>query len=344
MQPQTLITGATGFIGRHLVRQLTAQMEPVRILARQPRKARALFGLDVEICEGDINDVAALAEACDGIQTIYHIAGTYRFGCRHSQESWATNVRGTENLLRRAAANEVQKIVHVSSASLLTARKPGQFITEDDFPSSTPLFSSYKRSKWLSEKCVMEWVRRGLNISIASVGCPIGGEDETPTPTGQMVRDFLQGNFPFYCHTGLNFIDVRDFCSGLRAVADYGLPGERYLIGDQNLYLKEFLELLAEKTGLPAPKWCLPQSIIWLAGLGGEAVDFLSRQQPTARVCLETAWQAKFIQFFDSAKASEQLHWKPQYSVAEGISESINWFRRERSADMSFVPLAGKLE
>lgn len=329
MQAQILITGATGFIGRHLTRQLTAQGTPVRVLVRQPEKARALFGLDVEICEGDVRDVGSLARACAGIRTIYHIAGIYRFGLRHSEELWDTNVVGTENLLRSAATANVEKIVHVSSASLLTkdANTPDRFMSETDFPSAIPRFSAYKRSKWHAERCALDWSRRGLSVSIASVGCPIGGEDETPTPTGQMVNDFLQGRFPFYCHTGLNFVNVLDFCSGLRCTAEKGVSGERYLFGNQNLFLKEFLDLLSKETGLPAPKWSLPHSLILLAGCGGEAFDFLNKRRATARVCLETTWQARYFQFFESTKACEQLNWKPAYSVTEGMREAVHWFR-----------------
>jgi dihydroflavonol-4-reductase len=330
MQAQILITGATGFIGRHLTRQLAAQGESVRILVRNTKKAHNLFGLDVESSEGDVTQPESLARACKGIQTVYHVAGIYRFGLRHCHELWETNVVGTENMLSSASTAGVAKVVHISSASLLTkdANTPDRFMTENDFPSSVPRFSAYQRSKWFSERCVLKWVERGLPVSIASVGCPLGGEDETPTPTGQMVCDFLRKQFPFYCHTGLNFVNVQDFCAGLQCVAEKGEPGERYLFGHQNLFLKQFLDLLATETGIAAPKHSLPHSLIFLAGCGGEVFDFFTHR-PTARVCLETTWQSRYFQFFESTKAREKLNWQPTHSVMDGMREAVNWFQSQ---------------
>jgi dihydroflavonol-4-reductase len=329
MAPPILITGATGFIGRRLTADLTAQGAVVRVLARDRARARALFGNTVEIAPGDIRDEAALAEACAGVGTLYHIAGCYRFGLRHARELWATNVEGTENVLRVAAAAGVETIVHLSSAGVLapSGTEPGRLLDESDFPARASRLCPYKRSKWEAERRVLAWARRGLPVVIASTTCPIGRGDDAPTPTGRLIRDFLGRRFPFYCRTGLNFIGVDDLSQGLQRVAAYGRPGERYLISDENLWLRDFLHLLAAETGLPAPERCLPGVLIKLIGLAGEGIHLLDPKARTARACLETALQADRVQFFSNAKARDELGWQPVTPLRESIREAVDWFR-----------------
>ncbi|HEV3271107.1 MAG TPA: NAD-dependent epimerase/dehydratase family protein [Candidatus Methylacidiphilales bacterium] len=340
MPSQILITGATGFIGRRLTRDLVARGDRVRVLARSREKADELFGDHVEAVVGDVRDTASLEAACRGVGTIHHIAGLYRFGLRHRRELWRTNVEGTENLLRSAAAAGVDKVVHLSSGGVL--RKSGlvdpvdpaaSLLDENDFPAKTPCFSSYKSSKWHAEGRVLSWARRGLPVVIASTTCPIGPGDEIPTPTGQIIRDFLRRRFPFYCRTGLNFIDVGDLSRGLQLAAESGRAGERYLLSGENLWLKEFLDLLAGQTGLPAPRLCLPNALIRLIGFGGEAFDLLNPRSMSARVCLETALQSDRMQFFSNARAGNELGWKPASSIHKSIAEAVAWFRHETEVE-----------
>ena len=344
MSSQTLITGATGFIGRQLTRDLVARGDRVRILARSRRKGRDLFGDHVEVSVGDVGDPASLEKACHGIGTIYHIAGTYRFGLRHRRELWNTNVEGAENLLRSAMAAGAGKVVHLSSGGVL--KKSGivgpvgpvpALLDENDFPAAAPRFCSYKSSKWHSEQRVLAWARRGLPVVIASTTCPIGRGDETPTPTGRIIQDFLQGRFPVYCRTGLNFIGVEDLSRGLQRVAESGRNGERYLLSGENLWLKEFLDLLAHETGLPAPRMCLPNALIHLIGCGGELFDLLNPRSTGARVCIETALQSEHVQFFTNARARDELGWKPSGSIQENIGEAVAWFRNETEVELAPV-------
>jgi dihydroflavonol-4-reductase len=338
MSSQILITGATGFIGRQLTRDLVLRGENVRILARNQGKAHDLFDGQVEISVGDVDDVVSLQKACKGIETVYHIAGIYRFGLRHRRALWDVNVEGTENLLASAASAGVEKMVHLSSGGVLKKRDPNQgadLIDERDFPDRPERFCSYKSSKWHAERRVLAWAERGFPVAIASTTCPIGRGDETPTPTGQIIHDFLGRRFPFYCRTGLNFIGVGDLSRGLQAVAKSGRSGERYLLSDENLWLKDFLDLLALETGLPAPKMCLPNALIRLAALGGEAVDFLNPRSTSARVCLETALQAAHVQFFNNAKAQNELGWKPARSIRDNMAEAIAWFRQETELELT---------
>ena len=342
MSAQILITGATGFIGRQLTRDLIANGAAVRVLARSRHKAQALFGNRVEISTGDVCDTNALDDACRGVNTLYHIAGTYRFGLRHRHELWRTNVEGAENVLRSAWNAQVKKVVHLSSGGVLQRRDVSRLIDERDFPEKAPRFCPYKASKWHAEQRALAWAKRGLAVSIASTTCPIGPGDETPTPTGRIIRDFLRRQFPFYCRTGLNFIGIGDLSAGLQQVAAAGRPGQRYLLCDENLWLKDFLELLALETGLPAPRLCLPDPVVRLIGCGGEAFDLLSRRGPSARVCLETSLQARYTQFFSNAKASEELGWKPLNSIQENISEAVAWFRGE--AEIELAPASSPVD
>jgi dihydroflavonol-4-reductase len=333
MSSQILITGATGFIGRQLTRDLVARGYGVRILARNRRKARALFGDQVEISVGNLDDVASLTQACRGMEIIYHIAGIYRFGLRHRRELWRTNVEGTENLLRSAASAGAGRVVHLSSGGVL--RKAGglkaatPLLDENDFPAQGPRFCPYKNSKWEAEQRVLAWARRGLPVVIASTTCPIGAGDETPTPTGQVIRDFLQRRFPVYCRTGLNFIGIGDLSQGLQQAAESGRNGERYLLSHENLWLKEFLDLLAGETGLPAPEIRLGGGIIGLIGCAGEVLDLLNPRSVSARACLETALQSGQVQFFSNAKAREELGWRPACPIRENIRDAVAWFRHE---------------
>ena len=339
MSSQILVTGATGFIGRQLVRDLIGAGHEVRVLARNREKAESLFGEAAEIAPGDLRDPASLREACRDVDLVYHIGGIYRFGLRHRRELWETNVTGTESLLQAASSAGVSRFVHLSSGGLMKAAKTAKskdtpfrpLLTEDDFPATPPPFSSYKGSKWHAEMKVLEWARRGFPAVIASPTCPIGAEDELPTPTGQIVRDFLAGRFPFYCRTGLNFVAVEELSQGLQRVARRGRIGERYLLGHHNLWLKHFLDILAEETGLRAPRTALPFWAVCLAGCGGETLDlFLSGDRP-ARVCLESALQSGRIQFFSNAKAREELGWNPSRPIRASIREAIEWSQNEQS-------------
>jgi len=337
MPSQILITGATGFIGRRLARDLVQAGNSVRVLARSPRKARELFGETVEVTNGDLLDPASLKQACQGVDVVYHIAGIYRFGLRHRQLLWETNVGGTENLFQAAAQAGVGKVVHVSSGGILKGKG---LLTEADYPGQAPPFSSYKGSKWHSEQLALAWAKKGFPITIASPTCPIGPEDEMPTPTGQIIRDFLGGRFPFYCRTGLNFVSVEDLSDGLQRAALHGRPGERYILGYQNLWLKQFLDILAEETGLRSPRFALPQWVVWAAGLGGEAAGWLGSGECDTRICLETALQSSRVQFFDNAKARNELGWEPSRPVRQSVREAIAWSRGAAAMAEAATPAA----
>jgi dihydroflavonol-4-reductase len=289
----------------------------------------------VEIVAGELADEGSLARACRGMKLVYHIAGSYRFGLKHGRELWRTNVDGTENLLRAASNARVDRVVHLSSGGVLSRKDDSEvLLTENDFPETAPRWCAYKNSKWHSEKRALAWVARGLPVVIASTTCPIGRGDEAPTPTGRMIRDFLQGKFPCYCRTGLNFIGINDLSDGLRQAAARGRAGQRYLICNENLWLKEFLFKLAEETDLTPPAVCLPTGLVRAISVAGELADLLNPRSRTARVCIETALQASRRQFFSNEKARRELDWHPAQSITEAVREAVTWFREGAAVEL----------
>ncbi|MFH1067241.1 MAG: NAD-dependent epimerase/dehydratase family protein, partial [bacterium] len=246
------------------------------------------------------------------------------FGPRQRAELETVNAQGTETLLRAAWENRVERVLHVSTAGILVNH--GGIITEEHFPEKPPFGCHYKSSKWRAEKRALEWARRGLPVVIACPTCPIGAGDERPTPTGGMIRDFLRGKFPFSSRTGLNFIGVQDLADGLLATIEKGRIGHRYILGQENLWLEEFLALLAAATKLPAPRLRLPLSLITILGVAGECADLLTRRT-NGRLCIETALQARRRQFFDPRKAKEELGWRPAAPLANAVQEAVEWFR-----------------
>lgn len=343
----TLVTGGCGFIGRHLVRALRAEGRTVRVLARDPARVETVFGGDegVETAAGDLRDAAAVRRAVAGTEEVFHVGGVYRFGPRRAAEMEAANVGGTEHVLAAAWAAGVRRVVHVSSAGLLAGCGAGASgpLTETSFPDRPPRCAPYKASKWRAERLALDYARRGLPVVVASPPCPVGAEDEGPTPTGRMVLDFLEGKFPFSARTGLNFVAVEDLAAGFLACAARGRTGERYLLGDRDLWLDEFLALLSELTGRPAPRWRLPWTIIALAGVGGEVFGRF-RASCAERVCLETALKARHAQFVDSSKARTELGWEPRRPLRESLADAVAWFGARPPAPRTAVPASEHAE
>ena len=316
---QYLVTGGTGFIGRHVVRQLLQRKVPVRLLCREPAKARRLFGDASEIVGGDLRDAAACHRACHGMQAVIHIGGLYRFGRRYRRSLMAINVTGTENLLQAAWDNRIAQFIQVSTASVLEATTDP--ITERDFPSSVPLFQAYRHSKWLGECRALNWAGRGLPVVIVNPPVPLGAEDELPTPSGQIVADFLQGRFPVSSRAGLNIVHVAELANGIVAATERGRPGERYLLGHHNVSLHELLHLLAMCSRQRPPLFCLPWGLVTLAGQLGELAG-------SGRLCRETASHARRRAGYSSQKAADELGWRPDRPLEQTAREAIEWFRQ----------------
>ena len=258
----TLVTGATGFLGSAVVRALLARGDDVAVLARPHSDRRNLDGLSVTVREGDLTDQGSLERACHGCEALYHVAADYRLWTRNPQELYDSNVAGTRNLMLAALECNMNRIVYTSSVATLGLHQNGEPANEETPVTIDDMVGHYKRSKLLAEREVDKLVEEhSLPAIIVNPSTPIGPRDIKPTPTGDIILRFLRGQMPAYLNTGLNLIDVRDVADGHLLAYEQGETGERYILGHQNMTLKEILEELASITGLAAPKYTVP---FWL--------------------------------------------------------------------------------
>ena len=319
-----LVTGGTGFVGAHVVRALLARGEKVRCLVRPSSRLANLEGLPVEIVSGDVRDAASVREAVVGVRRVFHCAADYRLWARDPREIQECNVGGTENVLGAAADAGVDRIVHTSSVGALGLTSDGSPADERTPVSPSSLIGTYKRSKHEAERVAERWAARGAPIVIVNPSTPVGELDVKPTPTGQMILDFLNRRMPAYVDTGLNVVDVRDVAQGHILAAERGRTGEKYILGHRNMTLKEILDTLSSLTGLPSPRLRLPH---WIP-LAAAAVDTLAARVTgrPPRVPLEGVRMSRYRMFFDSSRAVRELG-LPQTPVEQAMERAVAWFR-----------------
>jgi len=318
-----LVTGGTGFVGTHVVRALLARGRAVRCLARRGSRRDNLAGLDVEVVEGDLTDSASLSRAAKGASTLYHVAADYRLWTRHRGDLHRSNVEGTENVLRAAADAGVEKVVYTSSVAALGLVDGG---SADE---TTPvvrdrIIGEYKKSKYDAERVADAWAGKGLAVVIVNPSTPIGERDIKPTPTGQMIVDFLNRKMPAYVDTGLNLLDVRDVAEGHLLAAEKGKVGERYILGNRNMTLKEILDALSALTGIPSPTVKLPHWIPFAAAAIDTAFARVSWRAP--HVSLDSVRMSTHRMYFDASKAVRELG-LPQTPVEDALGRAVSWFR-----------------
>ena len=318
-----LVTGGTGFVGAHVVRALLAAGRPVRCLVRAGSRRDNLAGLDVELAEGDVTDPASLSRAMRGVSALYHAAADYRLWARDPQEIYRCNVAGTHNVLSAAADAGVSRVVYTSSVAALGL--------SDDGPAdeATPverahIVGHYKKSKFDAQKVAEGWAAKGLPVVIVNPSTPVGELDIKPTPTGQMIVDFLNRRMPAYVETGLNLIDVRDVAAGHLLAAEKGTVGEKYILGNRDMTLKQILDTLAQLTGLRSPSVRLPHWIPMTVAAVGTGISGLTGRAP--RVSLESVRMSTHRMFFDARKAVRELG-LPQTPVEEPLARAVEWFR-----------------
>ena len=319
-----LVTGGTGFVGSHVVRALLSRGRRVRCLVRAESRRDQLEGLPVEIAVGNLTDAASLSPALSGVHTLYHVAADYRLWARDPQELYRANPGGTENILAAAAAAGVARVVHTSSVAALGLMPDGSAADETTPVERARIIGHYKKSKYDAERVAQKWAARGLPVVIVNPSTPIGEGDIKPTPTGQMIVDFLNRRLPAYVDTGLNLVDVRDVAEGHLAAAERGRVGERYILGNRNMTLREILETLARLTGLPAPAVRLPHWIPLAAAAVTTGVARVTGRPP--RVSLESVRMSTHRMFFDAKKAVRELG-LPQTPVEDALSRAVSWFR-----------------
>ncbi len=321
-----LVTGGTGFVGAHVVRALLTRGRTVRCLARRESRRDNLKGLSVEIAFGDVTDRASIARALNGIETLYHCAADYRLWAKDPQELARVNVAGTQNVLAAAAEAGVAKVVYTSSVGALGLKSDGTPADEATPVARDAVVGRYKKSKYDAERVAEAWARRGLPVVIVNPSTPVGELDVKPTPTGQMIVDFLNRRLPAYVDTGLNLVDVRDVAEGHLLAAERGEVGEKYILGNRNMTLKEILETLSRLTGLPAPAVRLPHAVPLAVAAVATFISNLTGRPP--RVSLESVRMSRHRMFFDAGKAVGQLG-LPQTPVEQALGRAVAWFQEE---------------
>jgi dihydroflavonol-4-reductase len=323
-----LVTGSTGFVGSHVARLLVDRGDRVRLLVRKSSRMDNLAALDGRLAErfvGDLSDPASLREAVRGCDSLYHVAADYRLWARDPQELYRANVEGSRQLMAAARDEGMTRIVYCSTVGALGIPHDGSPGNEETPVAESDMIGHYKRSKFQAERVVQQFAQDGLPVVIVNPSTPVGEQDLKPTPTGQIIVDFLNRRLPAYIDTGLNLVDVRDVAAGMLLAAEHGVPGQRYILGNENLTLKQMLDLLAEITGLPAPKVQMPYGVAWLAvGLENLVVSGLLRRPPAHP--FEGVKMARHKMFFDPAKAMRELG-LPQSPVRAALGRAVDWFR-----------------
>src|SRR5436305_6879757 len=306
---QAFVTGATGFLGSHVARVLCEQGAKLRLLVRATSNLKNLQGLPAETVTGDLRDPGSLGKAMAGCDTVFHVAADYRLWVRDPQEMYRSNVDGTRALLEAARRNNVRRLVYTSSVATIGFRTNGSLADEDSPVSVCDMIGHYKRSKFMAEQVALEAGRSGMHVVTVNPTTPVGEGDVKPTPTGRIVLDFLKRKFPAYVETGLNLVDAQECARGQVAAHAKGRSGERYILGGENLTLKQILDKLGAISGLPSPTVKLPYFVAYAAGAVDQTFSGrLMGREP--RATIETVRMGKKKMWASSAKAERDLGWK----------------------------------
>ncbi len=322
---KALVTGATGFVGAAVARAVAAAGADVRVLVRGDSDLGNLDGLKVEQARGDLRDRESLRRALAGCRQLYHVAAHYALWAKNPSIFYDINVTGTRTLLEVAREAGLERIVYTSTIGAIGLPEGGGLGTEQTPVSLAQMAGDYKRSKYLAEQEVMKLAKAGLPVVIVNPSAPVGERDIKPTPTGQMIVDFMKGRMPAYIETGMNLIDVDDVAIGHVRAMEKGRVGERYILGNKNLMLREIFELLSRLTGVPAPRIKLPRlAILPLAYVNKWIADYVTHRPP--RIPLEGVKMAKYRMHYDCSKAVRELG-LPQPHIEIALEKAVKWFR-----------------
>jgi dihydroflavonol-4-reductase len=320
---KAFVTGATGFIGSNLARALLDDGHQVRLLVRPASDRRNVAGLPAELVEGDLDNPQKLAEQMAGCDVVFHVAAHYSLWAKDRDSIYRANVDGTKNMLTAARLAAVGRFVHTSSVAAIGVPAPGERGTEETRTTLEELVSDYKKSKFLAEQAAQQAAREGLDVVIVNPSTPVGPRDVKPTPTGEIILRFLQNRMPAYVHTGLNLIDVEDVARGHILAWRKGRTGERYILGNRNLTLKETLEILGAITGKRAPRIALPHFIPLAAAYLDEMV--LARLGKSPKVSVSSVRMSQKAMYYDSSKAVRELG-LPQNPIEAPLEKAVRWF------------------
>ena len=308
-----------------MARVLAERGADLRLLVRPTSNLKNLEGLKAETAIGDLRDSSSLEKAMHGCEAVFHVAADYRLWVRDSAEMYRSNVEGTRAVLEAARKNGVRCVVYTSSVATIGFTGNGRPADEDSPVSLADMIGHYKRSKFMAEQIAMEAGRNGMRVVTVNPTTPVGEHDIKPTPTGRIVVDFLKRKFPAYVETGLNLVDVRECARGHITAMERGKSGERYILGGENLTLKQILDKLGAISGLPSPTVKLPYVVAYVAGAVDEMFSgrLLGREP---RATIETVRMGKKKMWASSGKAERELGWK-NIPVDDALRRAVQWFQ-----------------
>jgi dihydroflavonol-4-reductase len=321
---KAFITGATGFVGSHVARLLREQGADLRLLIRPHSRLDNIQTLDAEFVTGDLTDADSLRRGIEGCDVVFHVAADYRLWTPDPKPMYASNVGGTEQVIRSAQAAGVRRIVYTSSVATMGFHYEPQAVDEASPVRESDMIGHYKRSKFLAEEVAIKLAKAGAPVVVVNPSTPVGEQDIKPTPTGRIVVDFLKKKFPAYVETGLNLVDVIDVARGHLLACEHGRIGERYILGGENLTLKQILDCLASITGLPSPSIKLPYAAALVSGIFDTFfTGVLMHREP--RVTLDSVRMGRKIMWVSSAKAENELGYRAG-PVREALRRAAEWF------------------
>ena len=321
---KAFVTGATGFVGSHVARALAEQGAELRLLVRPSSRTDNIADLRAEVATGDLCEPESLRKAMQGCDFVFHVAADYRIWVRDPERMYRANVEGTRTVIEAAQACGVRRVVYCSSVATMGFTQSGQIVDEDTPVSLADMVGHYKRSKFMAEQIALEAGRKGANVVVVNPTTPIGERDIKPTPTGRIIVDFLNRKFPAYVDTGLNLADVKEVARGHLLALEKARPGERYILGGENLTLKQILDKLAELTGLPSPTMKVPHAV----AMGFAAFDqfftgIVRGKEP--RATMDAVKMGRKKMFASSAKAERELGYRI-VPVESALRRAVEWF------------------
>jgi dihydroflavonol-4-reductase len=321
----TFVTGATGFIGSHVVRQLRLRGDRVRVLARNSSRASNIEGLECEIVIGDLKDASSMVRCVQGCRRVYHVAADYRLWAPNVSDIYESNVAGTRNLLSACCEAGVERVVYTSTVGTIGLRKDGAPADESTPVTLDDMIGNYKRSKFMAEQVAHEFASAGLPVVIVNPTYPVGFGDVKPTPTGKVILDFIKGRMPAYVDTGLNIVGVEDVARGHLLAEERGCIGERYILGGENWSLEELLESLAHICNRRTPRVRIPWIVALLAGyMDNFVLGTVLRREPF--IPLEGVRMARYKMYVSGEKARRELGFDPR-PVEHSLREAVEYFR-----------------
>ena len=329
---KAFITGATGFVGSHVARKPCARARAeLRLLVRSTSRTDNIADLRAEVATGDLRDPESLKKAMAGCEFVFHVAADYRLWVRDPEQMYRSNVEGTRAIIRAAQECGVRRVIYTSSVATMGFTREGHIAREDSPVSIKEMVGHYKRSKFMAEQIALEAGRNGANVVVVNPTTPIGEYDIKPTPTGRIVVDFLKRKFPAYVDTGLNLADVKEVARGHLLAMEKARPGERYILGGENLTLKQILNKLSELTGLPSPTMKVPHAVaMGFAVFDQFFTGTIMGKEP--RATIDAVKMGRKKMYASSAKAEHELGYKV-LPVEDALRRAVEWFQTNGYVD-----------